>query len=154
MRSAAHEIKSCPLSYKVLPSLSRNLRPFGLQSSNWQPCSSQYYGRTTSVRFGSAEESSWVAVIWSLFLAWNLSLWQDHQKECKGLVLIPLAGVNSMSTSSLGCRSSHCLCWRQNPQVSLGCPVQACGVFILCLQTKPLLTPFARLLDRPKELIL
>lgn len=74
MRPAACGIKSCPSpSYKVLPSLSRNLRPFGLQSSNWQPRSSQYYGHT-SVRIGSAEESNQVAVIWSLFLAWSLSL--------------------------------------------------------------------------------
>lgn len=141
MTSAAHEIRSCPSpSYKVLPSLSRNLTPFGLQSSNWPPRSSQYYGHT-SVRFGSAEESSWVAVIWSLFYAWNLSLWQDHQKQGKGLVWIPLAGVNWMSTSSLGCRSSHCLCWRQNPQVSLGCPVQGRGVFICAIKLSHCLHP-------------
>lgn len=40
--------------------------------------------------------------------------------------------VNWTSMSSLGCRSSHCFCWKQDPQVSLGCPVQGSGLWCLC----------------------
>lgn len=123
-------------------------------------------------------ETFWVAVfklaatfkpiLWThlckIWFCWGLQLGSSDLEFVLSLEFVPVARpsetvqrscVDSPGRgSSLGCRSSHCLCWRQNPQVSLGYSVEGSGLWCLYPQTKPLLTPFARLLDRTKELTL
>lgn len=76
----------------------------------------------TPLRFGSTEEPDKAAMIWSLFLAWNLSLWQDHRKQRKGLVFVPLAGTNGMTAGAPRAAAAALPLLERELPVGLRCP--------------------------------
>lgn len=125
--------------------------------SSWNQILSFSFIPSTSLSNGEFE-TFWVAVfklaatfrpvlwthLWKMWFCWGVQLGSSVlefvlslefvpvvrpseavQRSC----VVPLAGVNCMN--SLGCRSSLCLCWRQSPQVSLGCPGQGLGLWCL-----------------------
>lgn len=127
MRSAAREIKSCPSSYKLLPSLKQEFETFWVS----------VFKSTVTFKL----------ILWThlckIWLYWGVRLGSNDLEFVLSLefvlVAIPSETVQRSCVyspgrdklndcmSSLSCSSSHCLYWRGNSQVGLGYPERCAG---------------------------